>query len=256
MRSLKEIFYKYENIYHRIPVSRRILLFLFVVLLMDRWVHGNCTGTTGAVFQSSKSIFWLNRRVSVDCIIENTNWELYTEMWSSDLLKCEWMAMCLRRMPETWLDSTHRMCSAAWYIATSLIHITGNWTSKPTESRKEHTWHGEEWTNLGAPRHRSCTTFLRRQLFYPEGFVVWSPSRGLHKCTLFPFSLLESLGWCRSRCHVDLLFNFAGMFFVQYYSTSGMEVFWLATLWPSAMFICCHVRVIELPVCATVGVIL
>lgn len=122
--------------------------------------------------------------------------------------------MCLRRMLETWLDLTHWMCSVSWYIATSLIHITGNWTSKPTESRKEHTWHGEEWTNLGAPWHRSCTTFLRRQLFYPEGFVVWSPSRGLHKCTLFPFTLLESLGWCRSRCHVDLLFNFAGMFFV------------------------------------------
>lgn len=87
----------------------------------------------------------------------------------------------------------------------------------------------QKWTraqSLRAPWHLSCNTFLGQLLFYPEGFVVWSPSRGLHKQILFPCTLLESLGWCWSQCHADLLFSFAGMF-----SVWILYCFWHPGIW-------------------------
>lgn len=43
-------------------------------------------------------------------------------------------------------------------------------------------------------------------------------------------------------------------FLSEYCSASGIKVFGLATHRTSAVFICCHVIVIESPACATVGV--
>lgn len=119
----------------------------------------------------------------------------------------------------------HPGCRAQSDILQPAIYIyPHNWKLDPENPQRAR--HAEEWTNLWAPWHLSCTTFLGQLLFYPEGFVVWSPSRGLHKHILFPYTLLESLGWCWSRCHVDLLFSFAGMF-----SVWILYCFWHQGIW-------------------------
>lgn len=75
--------------------------------------------------------------------------------------------------------------------------------------------------------------------------ALWSgpPPEGLHKHILFPRAPLESLGWCWWRCHVDLLFSFAGVF-----SVWMVYCFWRLTWQPCrtcAVFICCQVEIKE-----------
>lgn len=115
-----------------------------------------------------------------------------------------------RNVNEWWWCSLRSPGWAVWYIATS--HITGNWTLKPTEERTR------AWPS-GVCTSRGTTAFQLHHIswaaaLYPEFFVVWSTSRGLHKHISFFYTLLEFLRWCWSRCHVELLFSFAGMFSV------------------------------------------
>jgi len=139
------------------------------------------------------------------------------------------------------------MSSKVWYIATSHIHITGNWTLKPTESRKEH--------NLGILRseqiegHRGITVAphsFRQRLFYPEGFVVWNQSNSCINALSSPPLSLSSWAGVDHNAMLTYCFILQACFLSECHSTSGIKVFGLATHLASAVFICCHVRVLEL----------
>lgn len=145
---------------------------------------------------------------------------LHYWIWrGSSILKCGHLIYwkvnerrCARwgRLSCDWTWHSECLALAVWYIATSHIHITGNWTLKPTESRKEH--------NPGKPRseqikgHRGISVaphFLGSCFFTQKALWSGPPPEGCINALSFP-----SPCWCWSQCHVDLLFNFAGMFSV------------------------------------------
>lgn len=125
-----------------------------------------------------------------------------------------------------WPDTLDVTCSLTCCLQTGRINVTGHRTLNCTESRNEPVLNVQKSEEVSGHHGISCNTFLGQLLFYPEGFVVWSLSRGLHKHILFPCTLLESLGWCWSQCHADLLFSFAGMF-----SVWILYCFWHPGIW-------------------------
>lgn len=144
------------------------------------------------------------------------------------IFKWDWMVVYSLRTAKPWSDQTPLTSHAVWCVVCNRSHQRDRTLDPETHRKQEWTRAqcAEERTSLGAPWHLSCNTFLGQLLFYPEGFVVWSLSRGLHKHILFPCTLLESLGWCWSQCHAELLFSFAGMF-----SVWILYCFWHPGIW-------------------------
>lgn len=75
--------------------------------------------------------------------------------------------------------------------------------------------------------------------------MVWSPSRGLCKCPLPPLSSLRPWAGVDHNAILTHCLILPACFLSERRGASGIAVFGLATRSASAMFICCHVRVIE-----------
>lgn len=145
------------------------------------------------------------------------------------------------------------MSRTVWYIETSHIHITRNWTLKPTESRKEH--------NLGMNKSRGIMAYCVAPHFLGSCFFTYFETLRSGPPPEGCINALSSPSPCSSPWTVvdhDAMLTYCSIllacFLSEYCSASGIKVFGLASPRTSAVFICCHVRVIESPACATVGV--
>lgn len=78
------------------------------------------------------------------------------------------------------------------------------------------------------------------------------PSRGLHKPSS-PSPCLNPQTGVEHDATLTYCFIQLACFWSERRGAPGIEVFVLAARWASAVFICCHVRVIESPVCGTLA---
>ena len=97
--------------------------------------------------------------------------------------------------------------------STAKSYSTWNWTLKQKE-RREH-----DLGSLKAEQTvRNCGIsvsphFSGSRCVTENALVVWLLSNGTYRCAKLPFPPLCTLpGRCWSQCHLDLLFNFAGVF--------------------------------------------
>lgn len=76
-------------------------------------------------------------------------------------------------------------------------------------NRTNHKFSSRRWDTAASQLHH---IFFKAASILPRRLCGLVPVQQLRKCTFFCLTFLEFLRWCWSSCHVDLLFNFSGVF--------------------------------------------
>lgn len=123
------------------------------------------------------------------------------------------------------------------------IHITGNWTLKT--HRELGMLRSEQ---ISGHRGISVAPHFLGSCFFTQK-ALWSgpPPEGCINTFSSPTPCLSPWADVDHDAMLTYCLVLLACFLSEYYIASGIKVFGLATRWTSAVFICCHVRVIESP---------